>query len=103
MRWKYSFASLLILLGFIGAVQAQTATATLRGMVTDGGGNALPETSVTLANTATGLKKSFTTTEGGQFTFTFIEPGFYALEAQANGFKIFRQPRLQLEVGQSLE
>jgi len=49
------------------------------------------------------LKKTFTTGEGGHFTFTFIEPGFYTLEAQASGFKINRRPRLRLEVGQAVD
>ena len=63
----------------------------------------MPGAVVTLTNTATNLKKNFTTDEGGHFTFTFIEPGFYTLEAQAGGFKIHRQPRLQIEVGQALD
>ncbi|MGH9935857.1 MAG: carboxypeptidase regulatory-like domain-containing protein, partial [Blastocatellia bacterium] len=93
--------ALLLVLGVV--VGAQTATATLKGVVADGGGNAITGASVTLTNTATGLKKTFTTGEGGHFTFTFIEPGFYTLEAQANGFKAHRQPRLRLEVGQVVD
>lgn len=84
-------------------VNAQTATAALKGVVSDAGGNAVPGAVVTLTNIATSLKKTFTTDEGGHFTFTFIEPGAYVLEAQAGGFKIHRQPRLQIEVGQSLD
>ena len=94
-------ALLLLALGVMA--NAQTATATLKGVVADGGGNAITGASVTLTNTATGLKKTFTTDEGGRFTFTFIEPGFYTLEAQASGFKIHRQPRLQFEVGQAID
>jgi len=91
----------LMALGAI--VNAQTATATLKGVVSDAGGGAVPGAVVTLTNTATNLQKTFTTDEGGHFTFTFVEPGFYALEAQAGGFKIHRQPRLQIEVGQALD
>jgi Carboxypeptidase regulatory-like domain/TonB dependent receptor len=91
----------LLALGAI--VKAQTATATLKGVVSDAGGNAIPGAVVTLTNTATNLQKTFTTDEGGHFTFTFVEPGFYGLEAQAGGFKIHRQPRLQIEVGQALD
>src|SRR5262245_3509477 len=91
----------LLALGAI--VNAQTATATLKGVVSDAGGNAIPGAVVTLTNTATNLQKTFTADGGGHFTFTFVEPGFYALEAQAGGFKIHRQPRLQIEVGQALD
>jgi hypothetical protein len=83
----------------IGA-SAQTATATLKGTVTDSGGGVVSGAALTLTNLSTGLKKTFTTGEGGQFTFTFVEPGAYSIEAQATGFKIYKQPRLLLEVGQ---
>ena len=76
----FAFTPLLAL----GAVaNAQTATATLKGVTLDAGGGAVPGAVVTLTNTATNLKKTFTTDEGGHFTFTFIEPGLYALDAQA--------------------
>jgi hypothetical protein len=93
----------LALLALGATVNAQTATATLKGVVSDAGGAAVPGAAVTLTNVATNLKKTFTTDEGGHFTFTFIEPGFYALEAQAGGFKIHRQPRLLIEVGQTID
>jgi hypothetical protein len=82
---------------------SQTATATLKGSVVDGSGNVLPGASLILTSSASGSKKTFTTDENGQFIFTFIEPGFYVLEAQANGFKNYSRPRLQLEVGQTAE
>src|SRR5262249_54378001 len=98
-----SLFALTPLLALSAMVNAQTATATLKGAVVDAGGNAVPGAVVTLTNTATNLKKTFTTDEGGHFTFTFIEPGFYALDAQADGFKTYHQPRLQLEVGQAID
>jgi carboxypeptidase family protein/TonB-dependent receptor-like protein len=92
-----------LLLALAGSTSAQTATATLKGEVSDSGGNAISGAGITLTNIATGLKKSFTTDGKGQFSFTFLEPGFYILEAQASGFKIHKHPRLQLEVGQTAE
>src|SRR5215475_10303789 len=98
-----SLLTLAPLLAFSATVNAQTATATLKGVVSDAGGNAIPGAVVTLTNAATNLQKTFTTDEGGHFIFTFIEPGFYSLEAQAGGFKIHRQHRLQIEVGQTID
>jgi hypothetical protein len=92
-----------VFLAFVSTASAQTATATLKGAVIDGGGNSLSNATVTLTNLATGHKKSFTTDNDGQYSFTLIEPGFYQVEGQAAGFKLYRIPRLQLEVGQSLE
>src|SRR5262249_19997151 len=98
-----SLLTLTPLMALGAIVNAQTATATLKGVVSDAGGNAIPGAVVTLTSAATNLQKTFTTDEGGHFTFTFVEPGFYSLEAQAGGFKVHRQPRLQIEVGQALE
>src|SRR5689334_3992383 len=99
MRGKMIQAVLIVSSLAIGA-SAQTATATLKGTVTDSGGGVVSGAGLTLTNLSTGLKKTFTTAEGGQFAFTFVEPGAYSIEAQATGFKIYKQPRLLLEVGQ---
>jgi hypothetical protein len=95
--------SLLFMLFFGLATAAQTATATLRGVASDGGGNVLSGATVTLTQLSTGLKKTFSTDADGQFIFTLLEPGTYSLEAQAAGFKLHRQPQLQLAVGQTAE
>lgn len=82
---------------------AQTATATLKGVVSDASGNIVPNATLTLTLAATGLKKTFTTDAGGQYAFAFLEPGLYDIEAQAASFKILRQQNLRLEVGQTAE
>lgn len=96
-----SAAALLFVLS-VGA-RSQTATATLRGVVADATANVLPDATLTLTQSATGLKKTFTTDGGGQYAFALLEPGFYVVEAQATGFKVYRQPNLRLEVGQTAE
>ncbi|MCI0390175.1 MAG: TonB-dependent receptor [Acidobacteria bacterium] len=88
---------------FVGAVNAQTATATLKGGVEDGSGKVTPGATVTLTQASTGLKRTFTVSEDGQYTFTFLEPGSYTLEAQARGFKLHRQERIELSVAQIAE
>ncbi|HYE72717.1 MAG TPA: carboxypeptidase-like regulatory domain-containing protein, partial [Blastocatellia bacterium] len=98
---KLSFIVITLILNL--TVFAQSATATLNGLVTDSTGNSVPGATVTLTSAATGLKKTFTTDEGGHYAFILLEPGFYDLEIQANGFKTQKQPRLQLEVGQKAE
>ncbi|MBS1807784.1 MAG: carboxypeptidase regulatory-like domain-containing protein [Acidobacteria bacterium] len=85
------------------AIHAQTATATLRGSVTDGSGNITPGAAVTLTQTSTNLKRTFTVGETGQYSFTFLEPGRYILEVQVKGFKTFRQEQIELAVAQAAE
>ena len=99
-----TYAGLLVALFiFVIAARAQTATATLKGLVEDAGGQVVPGATVSLTQLTTGLKRTFTTDAGGQYVFALLEPGAYAVEAQAAGFKVYRYPRLQLEVGQAAE
>jgi len=85
------------------SASAQTATATIKGVVSDGAGKAVPGAAVTLSSVSSGLKRAFTTDEHGQYTFTLVEPGAYALEVRAQGFKSQIQPNVKLEVGQNAE
>ncbi len=94
---------LLVLLCAAVSVQAQTSTATLKGIVADNSGAVAPGAMVTLIQTSTGAKRTFVTDAAGQFTFTFIEPGSYSLEVQSQGFRGYRQDRIRLEVGQMAE
>ncbi len=65
--------------------------------------NITPGAAVTLTQTSTHLKRTFTVGEAGQYTFTFLEPGLYTLEVQVRGFKTFRQEQLELAVAQAAE
>jgi hypothetical protein len=98
-----SISLLLLVSIFVITAKAQTATATLKGVIDDSTGQVLAGTTVTLTYVATGLKKSFTTNSNGQYTFTFLEPGTYIVEVQAPGFKNYRQSNIKLEVGQTAE
>ena len=95
--------ALLALVCLSATVRAQTATATLKGVVTDNNGAAAPGAVVTLTQASTGAKRTFSVDSSGQFTFTFVEPGGYRLEAQSQGFKRFVQDGIRLEVGQLAE
>jgi hypothetical protein len=96
-------SALLSVLALAVPVGAQTATATLKGVVEDGSGRVTPGATVTITQTATGLKRTFTADTGGQYTFTFLEPGDYMLEVQAPGFRRHQQKGIQLGVGQAAE
>lgn len=88
---------------FSGVIYGQSATATLRGAITDSGGAAVPGASVTLARPDTGETKTLTANEEGQYTFASVQPGDYTLEVQSKGFKVFRQINLKLDVGQTAD
>ncbi|MDX2033918.1 MAG: TonB-dependent receptor [Blastocatellia bacterium] len=99
-----AISSLLLALVCLSATaRAQTATATLKGVVTDNSGAVAPGAAVTLTQASTGAKRTFSVDSSGQFTFTFVEPGGYRLEVQSQGFKRFVQDGIRLEVGQLAE
>src|SRR5213594_483289 len=73
----------------------------LEGLVLDPSGAPIPEASVRVRNTATGLVRQTPTNERGLYSFPFLPVGAYELEARKQGFapKVLRG--LTLEVGQT--
>ena len=90
------------LLALVPAV-AQTATATLKGILTDGNNQLVPNAAVTLTNVATGRVRTFATNENGEYYFTFVEPGAYELSIKTAGFESYLQQGIRLAVGQAAE
>ncbi len=105
MRTRLINLPIVLLIMLIACISgsSQTATATLKGVVTDSSEKVLPGAALTLTQNSTGLKRTFTADDGGQFTFTFLEPGNYSLEVQATGFKKYKLPDINLQVTQSAE
>ncbi|HVG30116.1 MAG TPA: carboxypeptidase regulatory-like domain-containing protein [Pyrinomonadaceae bacterium] len=67
---------------------AQTTTGTLRGVVVDPNGGAIAGATVTAKNEATGTVAGPVTTSGeGTYEFGSLQPGTYAVTAEAPGFK----------------
>ncbi len=78
-------------------------TATLSGRVTDPAGLAVKGATVTLTSPDQGLTRASSTGDTGLYTFTFLPPGAYILEAKAPGFKQYRQEGITLAAGQNVE
>jgi hypothetical protein len=81
------------------AAHAQTDTATLSGTVSDTTGAIVPAVSVTVTNTATGLKQSGTSNSAGLFTIPLLPPGNYTLSVQHPGFAPVEMRNVVLQVG----
>ena len=69
-------------------VFAQSATTSLRGVITDPGGAVIPGAEVTLANPATGLTRTAVSAHQGDFQFLQVPPGSYTVTATAPGFSV---------------
>jgi hypothetical protein len=76
----------------IGASGAQGGNAApVRGTVTDSSGAVIPGATVHLANSISGLNRTATTDQGGQFEFANIPFNNYSLDISAPGFSALKQ------------
>ncbi|MGD0124831.1 MAG: TonB-dependent receptor [Terriglobia bacterium] len=95
-----AFAMLLPLLAV--RAQAQTATATIHGQVTDPSGAVVPGVSVmaTPAPGQAGQAKAATVGKDGTYQINGLVPGNYSVSAVAQGFSPFDQENVQVTAGQ---
>jgi hypothetical protein len=81
---------------------AQRTTSTLYGNALDPSQSAVAGATLKIANELTGATWETTSNERGEFTFSFIPPGRYTVEARANGFKLFSRSSLTLGAGEQV-
>jgi hypothetical protein len=74
------------------------ATTSVRGSVTDPGGNAIVGANVVLANSESKTERTATTGGQGEYQFLFVPPGTYTLTVKAAGFHNYEQKGLTLLV-----
>jgi hypothetical protein len=84
-----------------GAAYAQSAAATLTGVVTDESGAAVPGASVTVRNTGTGASRRALTDAAGRYSLPSLDPGDYELRIELVGFKTVVRGGVGLRVGGS--
>ncbi|HEV8593304.1 MAG TPA: TonB-dependent receptor [Pyrinomonadaceae bacterium] len=84
---RKSFSMLLIVLLFaVMSAIGQTVSGTLRGTVTDSNGAVVPNASVTVRSTETGLERTVTTSEDGLYNIPFLPIGQYSVETSRTDF-----------------
>ena len=83
---SFLFALALSLI-FVGAAQAQSGRATVKGLVQDQQGNVVAGATVTLSDQNKNFSRTQTSNQDGAYTFTAIPPGTYRVEVEAAGFK----------------
>src|SRR6266540_1444142 len=74
---------------------AQQFTGGVRGAVRDANG-VIPGVSVTLTNEATNISRDVVTNEVGQYNFSAVLPGTYALKGQITGYKSYESKGLNV-------
>jgi hypothetical protein len=72
---------------------------TFTGLVSDPTGAVIPNATVTATNEGTGVATPRPTNSEGFYTIPDLQPGFYTLRAEAQGFKTFVNAHIELSVG----
>jgi hypothetical protein len=81
----------------------QTAgTGTITGTVTDSSGAVIPNATVVITNTDTGVVRTIQTNNDGSYTATFLQPGHYEVVVGGGAFGKFDQRDIDLTVGRTL-
>jgi Carboxypeptidase regulatory-like domain len=79
---------------------AQLSTATLNGAVVDQTGAAVPDATVTITNTATGVSRATATNQAGEYSVPALDPGKYNVTISKAGFGTSQQSGVTLQVAQ---
>ena len=91
------------LLGLSLSANAQVTTADLVGTVKDDAGAVVRGARVTIRNEATSVSRSITTASDGNYIFTSLQPGRYAITVEAQGFRKLERTGIELQVNQRAE
>jgi hypothetical protein len=83
-----------------GAAVGQTIQVTIQGRVYDSTGAAIPQATVTAANTATALTRSAVATALGDYQIALLPPGDYTVTAERQGFQKSAK-KIHLDIGAS--
>lgn len=83
---------LVLLLGVSIISNAQTVSGTLRGTVTDANGAVIPNATITVRSTETGLERTIVSSDEGLYNIPFLPIGNYNVEATRTDFnKVTRE------------
>ena len=85
---------------FSWSANAQVSTASLNGTIQDQSGAAVPSAKIVLTRAGTEVSLQAVTDASGRYSFPIVQPAFYSLSAEAQGFKKAVQERVELQVGQ---
>lgn len=97
LGWRHAALLCALILGV--SFQAFAQEATIVGTVTDPSGSVIANAKITAKNVETGLVRTISTNEAGQYALPDIHIGHYDVKAEATGFKAAEQKGLVLQVG----
>ena len=83
------------------AALAQSDRGTITGSVSDASGALIPNASVLIVNSATGIKLETKTTGTGSFTAPYLSAGLYDITVEVQGFRKYVQKGVRVQVAQT--
>jgi hypothetical protein len=97
------FGAILVAAGSASArAQSQSINGSIRGVVTDATGSAIPGAAVTVRNPDTGFTRQFKTADDGIYIAPNLPLGTYSVVAEASGFATLTQSGIHLDAGSSV-
>jgi hypothetical protein len=91
-----------ILLFGLSAAVAQSPTARVTGRVTDPSGAVVTGAAIKITNLETSISQSAVSSDVGDYTIPYLNPGRYTLEASSPGFRAYKLAEFSLAVDQEL-
>ncbi|MCA1639608.1 MAG: carboxypeptidase regulatory-like domain-containing protein [Acidobacteria bacterium] len=103
MNRKFQLLAFLtiLILSNVGALFAQSTTASLLGVVTDEKGSVIPSATVTARNTETGFSRNAQTDGDGRYNLVNLPVGSYEVSVEAANFGRYVQSGITLTVNQN--
>ncbi|HWK31989.1 MAG TPA: TonB-dependent receptor [Terriglobales bacterium] len=99
---KLASRALFLFLFLCAVTFAQTYQGRILGTVTDSSGAVVAGAKVTITNPDTGLTRSLTTTDAGDYVAPALPPGNYQVTVEAPNFKRYEQKGIRLEVAKDV-
>jgi hypothetical protein len=97
-RLRLASVTIIAILSSAVTVSAQTSQGRILGTITDQTGAVVPGAKVTITNTATGVSRVLISSSGGEYVAPSLEPGPYAITAEAVNFEKINRTGVRLEV-----
>jgi len=99
MKIRIALGVLLLTLSALGCIAQSLNTSQISGTVTDSSGAAIPNATVILKQTSTGMTRTVNTNGVGQYIAPDLPLGPYTIEVTAPGFRQYRAEGIVLQVG----
>src|SRR5258707_6471967 len=97
-RWRVLLASAILPL----ALQGQTVSTELFGLVTDSSGAVIPSAAIRITRLTTGDVRTSATNSAGNYIFSLLDIGDYEITCSAQGFKTEIAHNVTLQLQQKL-